>query len=410
MALTVRTSGLVLTEHEIEVPLDHDDPAGPAITVFAREVADPDGTDRPYLVFLQGGPGFEAGRPTRHPSSIAWLDRALADHRVLLLDQRGTGRSTPVGVLPGTPAEQAAYLRNFRADSIVRDAEVIREALGVDRWSVLGQSFGGFCVLNYLSQAPQSLSAAYFTGGLPPIGRAVDDVYRLTFARTLERNRRYYERYPGDRDRVRRLHDLVAAGEIVLPDGEPLTWRRFRQHGNALGMSDGAEKLHHLLELPPDSPGFRHDVGAPMAFERNPLYAVVHEACYADGVVTDWSAQRVQPAEYDDDVTLFTAEHVFPWMFEDYAGLRQYREAADLLAAEHWPALYDPEVLRANEVPAAAAVYADDLYVDSTLSMETASVVRGLEPWLTNEFEHNGLRVAGELILGRLMDLAAGRR
>lgn len=409
MAVTIRTPGLVVTEHELDVPLDHGHPTGPAITVFAREVADPDGRERPYLVFLQGGPGFEAGRPTRHPTSIEWLDRALADFRVLLLDQRGTGRSTPVGELSGTPAEQAAYLRSFRADSIVRDAELFREALGVERWSVLGQSFGGFCVLNYLSTAPHSLSAAYFTGGLPPIGRPVDDVYRATFVRTLERNRRFYARYPGDRDRVRRLHELVTAGLLVLPDGEPLTWRRFRQHGNALGMSDGAERLHHLIELPFDSPGFRHDVAAPMGFERNPLYAVVHEACYADGVVTGWSAHRMQPAEYDDDVTLFTAEHIFPWMFEDYAGLRQYRDVADLLAAEQWPALYDPDVLRSNEVPAAAAVYADDLYVDSTFSMETAAAVRGLRPWLTNEYEHNGLRADGSRILGRLMDLAAGR-
>lgn len=409
MALIVRSPGLVVTEHEVEVPVDHGDPTGPKLTVFAREVADPDGQDRPYLVYFQGGPGFEAMRPTRYPSSIQWLDRALADYRLLLLDQRGTGRSTPVGAVPGTPAEQAAYLRNFRADSIVRDAELLRQALGVDRWSVLGQSFGGFCVLNYLSRAPEGLSAAYFTGGLPPIGRPLDDVYRATYVRTLERNRRFYARYPDDRDRVRRLHDLVSAGGIVLPDGEPLTWRRFRQHGNALGMSDGAEKLHHLLELPFDSPAFRHDVAAPMAFDRNPLYAVVHEACYADGVVTDWSAERMLPGEYEDDVTLFTAEHVFPWMFEDYAGLRQYREVAELLAQESWPALYDPQVLRHNEVPAAAAVYADDLYVESTFSMETAAAVQGLRPWLTNEYEHNGLRADGDRILSRLIDLAAGR-
>src|SRR3954447_6899807 len=128
----IRTHGLVLTEHELEVPLDHGDPGRETLTVFAREVADPDGLDRPFLVYLQGGPGFEAPRPTRHPSSPAWLDRALRDFRVLMLDQRGTGRSTPVATLPGlTPAEQADRLRHFRADAIVRDAELLRQALGV---------------------------------------------------------------------------------------------------------------------------------------------------------------------------------------------------------------------------------------------------------------------------------------
>ena len=104
MAVTarVRTHGLVLTEHEFKVPLDHADPGGRTITVFAREVADPDGRDRPLLVFLQGGPGSEAPRPTRHPSAPGWLDRALSEFRVLMLDQRGTGRSTPVGDASGT--------------------------------------------------------------------------------------------------------------------------------------------------------------------------------------------------------------------------------------------------------------------------------------------------------------------
>ena len=79
--------------------------------MFAREVADSDGRDRPMLVFLQGGPGSEAPRPTRYPSSPGWLDRALHEFRVLMLDQRGTGRSSPIGALPGlTGPEQAERL------------------------------------------------------------------------------------------------------------------------------------------------------------------------------------------------------------------------------------------------------------------------------------------------------------
>ena len=112
--------------------------------MFAREVDDLDGLDRPLLLYLQGGPGHEAPRPARHPSSPGWLDRALRDFRVIMLDQRGTGRSTPVGALPGlAPVAQAEHLKHLRADSIVRDAECVRRALGVERWSVLGQSFGG---------------------------------------------------------------------------------------------------------------------------------------------------------------------------------------------------------------------------------------------------------------------------
>src|SRR2546430_1854380 len=167
-SVAVRTRGLVLTEHEFPIPLDHSRPNGERISVFAREVSDPDGLDRPFLVFFQGGPGHEASRPTRNPSGPGWLDRALKEFRVLMLDQRGTGRSSPVGTLPGlTPRQQADYLTHFRADAIVRDAEWIRRELGIERWSVLGQSFGGFCVTAYLSCAPRSLREAFITGAHP---------------------------------------------------------------------------------------------------------------------------------------------------------------------------------------------------------------------------------------------------
>jgi pimeloyl-ACP methyl ester carboxylesterase len=170
---TYRAPGLVLTEHEFEVPVDHGQPDSRKLTVFAREVVAPgrERDDPPWLVFFQGGPGFEAVRPPK-PGNSSWLERALEDYRVLLLDQRGTGRSSPVGELESmSPAEQADHLAQFRADAIVRDAELIRRELRVERWSVLGQSFGGFCVTRYLSAAPDGLAEAFVTGGLPPLER-----------------------------------------------------------------------------------------------------------------------------------------------------------------------------------------------------------------------------------------------
>jgi pimeloyl-ACP methyl ester carboxylesterase len=281
--------------------------------------------------------------------------------------------------------------------------------MGGERWSVLGQSFGGFSVMTYLSIAPEGLREAFVTGGLAPVSRHVDDIYRATYERILERNRRYYERYPDDRARVRALVERLDAEPLILPTGDRLTARRFRQAGNKLGMSDGAEDLHALVELPPDSPAFRHDAQDLLGFERNPIYAILHESSYADGVATRWSAERVMPAEYADTPELFTGEHVFAWIFEDYGALAPLREAAELLAAHEWPRLYDGERLRANEVPVAAAVYADDPYVERAFSDETAALIRGARAWVTNEYEHNGLRADGDRILGRLIDLARGR-
>src|SRR5437588_9115644 len=68
MTVTYRAPGAVLTERAHSVPLDHSKPGGEKITIFTRELAAPDGLDRPYLLFLQGGPGFEATRPTEPPS------------------------------------------------------------------------------------------------------------------------------------------------------------------------------------------------------------------------------------------------------------------------------------------------------------------------------------------------------
>jgi pimeloyl-ACP methyl ester carboxylesterase len=408
MAVTYRVPGAVLTEREHSVPLDHAKSDGPSITVFSREVAAPDGKDRPYLLFLQGGPGFEATRPTSPPSG--WMKRALADYRVLLLDQRGTGRSTPVGSeVPGkTPPEQAEYLTHFRADSIVRDAELIRRELGVERWSVLGQSFGGFTSMTYLSIAPDGLREAFITGGLAPIGRPVDDIYGATYIRAIEKNRAYFERYPDDRKRADDIFRRLDAEEVRLPSGDRLTAARFRQLGLWLGDSAGWELLHHVLELPFGSLAFLHDAQDGVRFQRNPIYATLHESSYADGVPTRWSADRLLPAEIAER-GYFTGEHVFRWMWEDYAALRSHREAAELLAEHPWPRLYDADQLRKNDVPVAATIYVNDLYVERRYAEETAATIRGLRPWITNEYEHNGLRADGERVLGRLIDLVRGR-
>jgi pimeloyl-ACP methyl ester carboxylesterase len=339
------------------------------------------------------------------------MKRALAEYRVLLLDQRGTGRSTPVGPqIPGeTAADQAAYLAHFRADSIVRDAEWIRRELGVDRWSLLGQSFGGFTSLTYLSIAPEGLREALLTGGLAPItNRPVDDVYGATWERLREANRRYFERYPDDRTRVRDAHRRIEAEDVRLPSGDRLTVRRFRQMGMWLGDSAGFEHLHHVLELPFGSPAFLHDVEGAVRWTRNPIYATLHESSYADGGPTRWSAHRLTP-DWLEESEAFTAEHVFPWMFEDYGGLQPHRDAAEILAQHPWPRLYDEARLARNEVPVAATIYVDDLYVERAFAEETAAGVRGLRAWITNEYAHNGLRADGERVLGRLIDLARGR-
>jgi pimeloyl-ACP methyl ester carboxylesterase len=324
-----------------------------------------------------------------------------------MLDQRGTGLSTPYGAPGADPVAEAERLTHFRADSIVRDAELVRQHLGVKRWSVLGQSFGGFCALTYLSLAPDSLREVFFTGGLPPVGRSADEIYAGTYDQMRVLNQRFHKRFPQDRARLERLLDLCDEGVVRDPRGNPISRRLMRTIGHPLGMDGGAEGLHHLLELDPRSSAFSHDATAQLAFDaRNPIYAVLHESCCSDGGATRWASDRVRPDDFEGDSLLLSGEHIHAWTFEDDPALRPYAEVANLLAEHEWPRLYDADVLAEVDVPCAAIVYADDPYVLRGFSEETAALVPSMQMWLTNEYLHNGLRTDGERILDRLISLA----
>jgi pimeloyl-ACP methyl ester carboxylesterase len=421
-----RQPGTVLTDLTFTVPLDHSKPDGEELELFAREVvaADKVAADLPWLLFLQGGPGFAAPRPIGRES---WLGRALDDYRVLLLDQRGTGRSSPGSrrtlARLGSAQAQADYLAHFRADAIVADAELIRPQLtGGSPWTVLGQSFGGFCTVSYLSQAPEGIREALITGGLPGLQATPDDVYRVTYPLVAQRNAEHYQRYPEDVQRAKQVAGHLAEAPARLPGGALLTVEAFQSLGLMLGMSTGSHALHYLLEDPfaggELSDDFQHRVQSLLTFSPGPLYALLHEAAFAQGHATRWAAQRVR-AEFPafdaaaavsgDEPLLFTGEMIYPWMFETDPVLAPLAEAAEILAQrESWPQLYDPARLEACEVPAAAAVYFDDMYVPAEFSVPTAREIRGLKSWITDEYQHDGLRVSNGRVLDRLIALVRG--
>ncbi|GAA3753678.1 alpha/beta fold hydrolase [Microbacterium kribbense] len=410
---TRRVQDLTVEDHTITVPLVWGAASDTrTIEVYAAVVARSGGEDLPYLLFLQGGPGHEAPRPFHSPSAPSWLDAALEHYRVVMLDQRGTGRSTPVGdedLAAHGAADLAEYITHLRADSIVRDCEALREHLGAQTWSTLGQSFGGFTTLAYLSTDAASLREAYFTGGLSAVGRHPDEVYALTYDKLRSGSERYYRRFPHHRDAVARLADLAADGAIVLPGGEVLSVSRLRSLGMLLGSGDGWQHLYALLEQEPATNAFRHDLAEALPFSaRNPLYYAFHESSYADGVATNWSADRMLPDDFAADVTLLTGEHVRREWIDTVPGLRPWRDVVLALAGFEWPKLYDAAALQASDVRGAAAVYVNDLYVPLEFSLDTAALLPGVTPWITSEHEHSGLREGD--VLPHLFDLAHGRR
>ncbi len=419
--------GMRVVEHRFTVPLDHARPDGEQITVFAREYSDPEvaaAGDLPWLLYLQGGPG---GKGNRLLQFGGWTKAASRRFRILMLDQRGTGLSTPANrqtlAARGNPAAQAEYLTHFRADSIVADAELIRTALGSGPWSIYGQSYGGFCALTYLSFAPAGLKEALITGGLAPLWGPADRVYQATFARVAARNAEYFAKYPRDRELTTSIARHLESVPEYLPDGTRLTTRRFQMAGSYLGGNTRMDGLHHLLEeafiQAPEgrrlSDTFLAAVWQLAERSTNPLYALMHESIYGQGQATNWAAWRVLESrpEFQPDAAepLYTGEMVYPWYFEEDPALRPLQQTADLLAAKaDWPGLYDRAQLAANTVPAAAAVYTDDIYVDRDLSLETAAAVGGLKVWETDEFHHDGIADDGEGIFNRLLGMVRGEK
>lgn len=379
-------------------------------------------------------------------------------------DRRGTGLSSAVTVesltdISDDPEEQAAYLRCLRADSIVRDAELLRASLlgTTTQWTILGQSFGGFCCLSYLSFFPNSLSAVLITGGLSPAhlpGCAADNVYRRLLPRVIRQMDAYYEAFPADEAVVRDvvLHlDSLPEKYAPLPSGSRLTVAAFQSAGlSYLGFAGGFARLHYLLErafepakrpaggprgggsgdpngsaddAPPVrlSSYFLSSIEGLLLPSINPLYALLHESIYCDGgyEAPNWSAERVRSSMPEFNAAAraragqrvyLTGEQVYPSSFQDVAGLRPAAGAADALAQwRDWTPLYDLPTLRTNTVPVAAAVYLNDMFVDFELSREVADLVAGVKIWVTSEYAHSGLREHPTRVLDRLFGLLRGK-
>lgn len=442
---------LRVTELTFRVPLDYDDADGEKITLFGRSVtpyeipiapsdSDEEASPLPYMVYLEGGPGFGNREPQDHPLTSTALERG---YQVLYLDHRGTGYSSPVSTkmlnqLVGGEDAQVDYLRLMRQDNTVRDCESVRKALtkgmsdNQSKWSIFGQSYGGFVSLSYLSLHPQGLREVFLTGGLAPVGKSADQVYESLYPRVMKRNAAYYKKFPEDIKNVRQVASYIEeqGGSVDLPAGGSLTVPRLMTIGIDFGGAGGFDSVHTIimnLKMSLDQFGFLSRASlAPMetftAFDTNIIYAILHEAIYCNGPndVSNWASDRVArelnlfswlssngsvPSNSSEPL-LFAGENIFPFFFDTYPELIPLKSVANKLAAvDDWTYIYDQEQLAKNDVPVYAAVYIDDLYVDYEYSKDTARLVKGTKTWETNAYYHSGLRTNTEEVLGALFNL-----
>ena len=423
---------LKVTEFFFEVPLDHSRPESHKLRLFGRsaekfenpvEPAKDEPKQAPWFAYLQGGPGMGC----RSPENSAWCSLVTdKGYRVFLMDQRGTGMSSTITAdtltKKGGPADQATYLKHFRADNIVNDMEAIRKVFTKDypenraKWSILGQSFGGFCCVNYLSRYPEGLREVFISGGLPPMVKQPDAIYQRLYIKAAERSHAYYQKFPEDVQRVKDIAGYLTHEKVKTYAGGNLSVSRLRQLGILLGFHGTIDTIHGLLLRMANDLVMFGSLTRPTIqafdnvgpFETSILYNLIHEACYLSGAASNWSAQRVlnefpefSAASADSkEPILFTTEMIFKDSFEDFDELRSLYETADLIhQAADWPDLYDEAQLGKNEVPVYAAVYLNDLYVDYEFSKATAAKIKGCKTFVTNTMYHDALgSKAGEVV------------
>ncbi|KAI0482825.1 alpha/beta-hydrolase [Xylariaceae sp. FL0804] len=439
---------LLVKELWFEVPLDHSRPDSKTVKLFARSavkyenpiVKPTEPVQRPYLLYLQGGPGLATPAPQDSPLSKHMLDRG---YELLFLDQRGTGFSCPISAntleLVGGAKAQADYLKHFRADTLVKDSEAVRLCLTKDyppdkkKWSTFGQSFGGLMTLTYLSFAPEGLRECFITGGLGALDKGPEEVYKATYQTCIARNDAYYKKFPEDVATVKwlagKIMEIGGEGGVPLPAGGFLTVQRFLTLGIHLGMSGGIDTLHGLvIKMKADLDQFgvftRYTLSSleQDGFDTNPIYALLHEPCwcYGPGVVSKWAAERVGnnlaqyqwlradwpgPQSLGDKPLYFSGEMIYPFYFDTHAELMKIFLTAHILANyDQWAPLYDIEQLSRNEVPVYAACY-NDMYVDADMARVTASRIRGIKVYETNVLFHNALRSNPDEVFRQLLAL-----
>ncbi|KAK4174310.1 Alpha/Beta hydrolase protein [Triangularia setosa] len=418
------------------VPLEHHKPSGQHINIHAELIYDSHERDRfenwisacrasPILVFLCGGPG-DQNPHDRMPE----LNRILIERGYVILyaDYRGTGQSSKVDSAAvdaynatGNFAGAAEHLLLFRQDNIVRDLEAVRLCLeehlypfqpsnGSDngngiKWTLMGQSYGGWVALTYLSFLPGSLAKVYLTAGLAPVmSGGPDEVYEALYRRMRGANERYYQLYPGDEGLVREVYNALLSRELAfeLPDGSgrKLTAQTFLTLGRKfIGGDSGLKAVHEFVgqlhaqlvrnSVIPPSREVLTEFSKLEGFKLHsrPLYGVLHEAIYCNNgdTASEWSAMRVgkRYREYkgwlqgkyvpEGQRLFFSGEMVLPELMPE-----EFKYVSGLVASKgDWEPLYDLERLKENTVPVTAMAYRDDLAVDFELSKQTVEAVKG---------------------------------
>lgn len=175
---------------------------GDGHTVYVEQCGNPDGLP---VVVLHGGPGGGCS-----PSMRRYFDPAL--YRIILFDQRGCGRSRP-----------HASVTDNTTWHLVRDIELIRETLGIDKWVVFGGSWGATLSLLYAEEHPDRVRHLILRGVFLLTQAELDWFYAGGAGRFWPDLWRRFETIIPEDER----DDLIAAYNRRLFSGDMMTETRF---------------------------------------------------------------------------------------------------------------------------------------------------------------------------------------
>ncbi|KAK3348464.1 hypothetical protein B0H65DRAFT_463513 [Neurospora tetraspora] len=304
----VNKDGHIFRKLEFEVPLDHHhhhSSQKDALKLHAELVdsfpdpkpttpdvlSSPISPQKPIILYLCGGPGD--GNPS---DRVPELNKFCIDrgYQVLYVHYRGTGLSPLFSdsaaknkVMRMSDQDKANYLAKFRQDNIVRDLEAIRLCLEKElptkiKWTLLGQSFGGWVATTYLSFLPQSLEAVYISAGMPPLGKTPREVYEKTYSHIVKRNEDYFNEYfPEDQEHVRTIVEHLRGKAPMQKgvDGQPfrgyelygengerkgcyLTYQTFMTLGRTFGSAPVVRRDRDMDEEEYERPSLASSIGA----------------------------------------------------------------------------------------------------------------------------------------------------
>jgi len=270
----------------------------PEIEPYSAGMLDLDGLHRMYweqsgnphgmpVLFLHGGPGAGAA-----PAHRRFFDPA--HYRVVIFDQRGAGRSKPLG-----------EIRNNTTPHLVADIEKLREHLGIERWLVFGGSWGSTLALGYGESHPERCGGLILRGMF--LCRRSEINWFLYGLRTLfpEAWRAFAGVIPASA-----RHDLLAAYYKRLTDPDP---KVHMPAARAWSVYEGA--CSTLLPSPEtvayfagdvvslglariEAHYFSHDIFLP----ENSLFDNIHRVRHVPGVIVQGRYDAVCPIVTADDV------------------------------------------------------------------------------------------------------------